>query len=266
MPTLEHVIAELARAAPLRLAEEWDNVGLLVGDRRRQVERIMTCLTITPSSAAEAIAERADLIVAHHPLPFRPLKKLTSDSVEGRLLLELIGARVAIYSAHTAFDSAAEGINQHLAAGLELTDIGPLVPAEPFDATAAVGAGRMGRPAAPLSLGELAARVKHFLQVPGLHLVGDSAQPVTKIALACGSGGDFLPAALRFGCDALVTGEARFHTCLAAEAESIGLVLPGHYASERFALESLAARLAQQFPTATVWPSRTEQDPLRWIT
>jgi len=76
---------------------------------------LMTCLTITPASAAEAVAGRADLIVSHHPLPFRPLSRLTSETSEGRLLLELIGAKIAVFSPHTAFDSAQDGINQRLA-------------------------------------------------------------------------------------------------------------------------------------------------------
>src|SRR6185295_17432474 len=115
--------------APAALAAEWDNVGLLVGDRAQKVERIMTCLTITPAAASEAIREQADLIVSHHPLPFKPLKRLTADQPTGRILLDLIRAGISIYSPHTAFDSAAAGINQQLAEALGLKNIQPLEPA-----------------------------------------------------------------------------------------------------------------------------------------
>jgi putative NIF3 family GTP cyclohydrolase 1 type 2 len=67
------------------------------------------------------------------------------------------------------------------------------------------------------------------------------------------------------GCDCFVTGEARFHTCLEAEARGIALILAGHFASERFAVEALAEVLAVQFPTAVVWASRREFDPVRWF-
>src|SRR5688572_20463375 len=110
MPLLRDICQFLDQLAPPRLAEEWDNVGLLVGDPAQPIERIMTCLTITPASAAEAVSQRADLIVTHHPLPFRPLKRLTSDHTPGRLLLSLIRAGIAVHSPHTAFDSAAAGI------------------------------------------------------------------------------------------------------------------------------------------------------------
>ncbi|HUE72002.1 MAG TPA: Nif3-like dinuclear metal center hexameric protein, partial [Pirellulaceae bacterium] len=89
MTTLREICTFLDEFAPPHLAEEWDNVGLLVGDPAQAIGRVMTCLTITPASSSEAVRERADLIVTHHPLPFKPLKRLTSDHTPGRLLLSL---------------------------------------------------------------------------------------------------------------------------------------------------------------------------------
>src|SRR4051794_4337261 len=100
MPTVADVIAYLERFAPPRLAADWDNVGLLLGRRDAPVPRLMTCLTVTPDSAAEAVARRAALIVTHHPILFRPVKRLTADSAEGRMLLDLARADVAVYSPH----------------------------------------------------------------------------------------------------------------------------------------------------------------------
>lgn len=249
--------------APPSLAEEWDNVGLLVGDRRREVRHVMTCLTVTPASAAEAVKKKADLIVTHHPLPFRPLRRLTADDVPGRLLLELIAAGISVHSPHTAFDSAAAGINQRLAEGLGLTDIRPLVDAE--DDSQQLGAGRFGRLDGARSLADTAEQLKAFLGIEGLHMVGSPQQPIQQLAVACGSAGQFLEPARAAGCELLVTGETNFHTCLEAEATGVALLLPGHYASERFAVESLADVLAKQFPQLTIWASQNESDPLRWI-
>jgi dinuclear metal center YbgI/SA1388 family protein len=260
MPAIETVVAALEELAPPRLAEEWDNVGLLVGDRRREVRRIMTCLSVTPATAAEAIGGGADLIVTHHPLPFRALNRLTADTTVGRLLLELIAARTAIFSPHTAWDSAAEGINQRLAAGLGLRGIVALVLH-----VEGQGAGRCGWLEEPVTLEQLARRLMEFLGLQRLQIVGERQQPVRLAAVACGSGGELIEPALAAGCDALVLGEARFHTCLEAEASGLGLVLSGHFASERFALDSLAAMLAGQFPGVEVWASRQERDPLKWI-
>jgi dinuclear metal center YbgI/SA1388 family protein len=260
MPPLSPVLAFLERFAPPRLAESWDNVGLLVGDRQRDVQRIMTCLTITPATAAEAVEERADLIVAHHPLPFGALKRLTTDTIVGRMLLELIAARIAIYSPHTAFDSAAEGINQRLAEGLSLRGIQPLVPHAEGQ-----GSGRYGWLEEPVPLAEFARRLQAFLRIERLQMVGQGGQPVRMAAVACGAAGEFLDAARHAGCDAMVVGETRFHTCLEAEAWGVGLLLPGHFASERFAVESLADVLAREFPEVEIWASRRERDPLQWV-
>ncbi len=265
MPTVRDVCRFLEAFAPPRLAEEWDNVGLLVGRQDRPAGRIMTCLTVTPDSAAEAVAEKADLIVTHHPLPFRPLKRLTDQTTPGALLLQVIEAGLAIYSPHTAFDSAQEGINRRLAEGLELLQVTPLRPREDETASeASLGAGRFGRLPTATPLAEVADRVKDFLQIERLQLVGDPQCRVQTIAVACGSAGEFLEPARRLGCDALVTGETTFHTCLEAESTGVALLLPGHYASERFAVERLAEVLGQTFPDAHVWPSRQEHDPLRW--
>ena len=89
----------LAEFAPPRLAESWDNVGLLIGDRQAEVRRIMTCLTVTPAVVEEAVAGSVDLIVTHHPLPFSAVKRLTNDTTVGRMLLRLI-ARGLRYIAH----------------------------------------------------------------------------------------------------------------------------------------------------------------------
>jgi len=262
MATVDDVCRMLEQFAPTHLAESWDNVGLLVGDRAAPLTRIMTCLTVTPDSAAEAVQQQAELVVTHHPLPFHALKRLTTDDVPGQLLLQLIRAGVAVFSPHTAFDSAAEGINQRLAEGLRITGIAPLEPVE--DDPDGLGAGRFGQLDAPTPLAALAERLKRLLAIDRLRFVGDADRPIEHVAVACGAAGQFLGAAREQGCDLLVTGETTFHTCLEAQATGVALLLPGHYASERFAVERLAEVIAAEFPDLQVWASRDEADPLQW--
>jgi dinuclear metal center YbgI/SA1388 family protein len=253
-----NTIAEfLEQFAPPRLAEDWDNVGLLVGDRNADVRKVMTCLTITPESAKEAIDEDANLIVAHHPLPFSAVKRITADTVVGRMLLDLIAARIAVYSSHTAFDSAPWGINRQLAEGLGLEDIEPLRIHPDGD-----GSGRYGSLEFSVTLSELGEKLKRFLRIDTLQLVGHAEKKIKKVAVACGAAGEFLPLAHEKQCDCLVVGETRFHTCLEAEALDVALLMPGHFASERFALECLAEVLAEQFPKLEIWPSKREKDPI----
>jgi dinuclear metal center YbgI/SA1388 family protein len=263
MTNVETIAAFLDRLAPPQLAESWDNVGLLVGDPQAPARRVMTCLTVTAATAAEAVEQSADLIVTHHPLPFRPLKRITTATPEGRYLLQLLAANVAIYSAHTAFDSTAAGINQRLAEGLGLTNIMPLVPTD--EPGTLVGGGRYGSCGTPTTVGDLAERLKQFLSIDAVHAVGKADRRVDRVAVACGSAGEFLDAARRDGCDTFVTGETSFHTCLAAEANDVAVLLTGHFASERFAMECLADVLAAEFPQIDVWASREERDPLHLL-
>ena len=223
----------------------------------------MTCLTITPDVVDEAEADDVDLIVVHHPLPFKPLQRITSDSIAGEMLLRLIRGGVAVYSAHTAFDSAVQGINQMWAEKLCLESISPLIELSEEDSR--TGSGRYGTLPKPMTLQELVRVAADAVGANSPRRVGDVDHLVNKVAFACGSGGTFLSAARRHGCDALITGEATFHTCLEAEASSIGLGLLGHYWSERFAMERLAETLATEFPEISVWPSRRESDPIHAI-
>ena len=280
MISLETICNSLASIAPLRLAEDWDNVGLLVGNRRASISKVMTCLTVTPNVVLEAVEHQVGLIVAHHPLPFKPVARITSDSVVGEMLLHLIGAGVAVYSAHTAFDSAADGINQRWSELLGLQSVETLVPvageaavnaavnsgASTANSSAPIeGAGRLGRLAQPESLHSLIHRAASAVGATSPRLVGDPDRKVSKVGLACGSGGSFLSSAKRRGCDVLLTGEATFHTCLEAEACGVGMVLLGHYWSERFAMESLAQVLESNFPGLSIWASNSEHDPVSAI-
>lgn len=263
MTKIAQVSQFLNQFAPTRLAEEWDNVGLLVGDPKLVVERMMTCLTVTPESAAEAISQQANLIISHHPIPFRPLKRITTETVASKLIWDLIRAGVSIYSPHTGFDSAASGINQSLSQRLGISDATPLKPI--LDDPEQLGSGRIGKLSSSKPLDQFIDQIKADFELQTLQAVGDGQHTVNKVAVACGSGGSFLSAAIRVGCDTFVTGEATFHTALEAKANGVAMVLLGHHSSERFAVDSLASTLSKEFPDTKVWASKDESDPLTWF-
>ncbi|MBX9583077.1 MAG: Nif3-like dinuclear metal center hexameric protein [Gemmataceae bacterium] len=363
MTTVAEIAAALEAFAPTQTAADWDNVGLLLGDPAAPVERLMTCLTVTPDVAEEAVAERAGLIVSHHPILFRGAKRLVAGKGDGDVVLPLARARVAVYSPHTAFDNCPGGINDLLCRRLGVEDAEPLRPrdgpreyklavyvpdgdlAKVSDALFAAGAGvigkysecsfrvpgkgtffggeganptigkagrreeadewrlevvlpeakvagavralrqahsyeepaydiyqlkagltggegRVGDLAEPVTLGELAGRAKKELAAAAVQVVGDLSRAVKKVAVACGAAGEFLVDSVRAKADVFVTGELRFHDALAARAAGVGVIVPGHYATERPAVEELAARLAADFAGLTAWPSRRETDPL----
>src|SRR5262249_16611994 len=120
------LVESLRQLAPPDAAADWDNVGLLLGDAAAEVRAAMTCLTVTPDSAAEAVEAGAGLVVTHHPILFRPVRRLTAATPGGRPRRARAGAGVAVYSPHTAFDNARGGINELLARRLGLLDVAPL--------------------------------------------------------------------------------------------------------------------------------------------
>lgn len=259
MITIKDVSQFLDRFAPTRLAEDWDNVGLLVGNPDLNVNKIMTCLTVTPESAAEAIAKNADLIVSHHPLPFRPIKKITTEKTATRMLWDLINNGISIYSPHTGFDSATDGINQSVCQRIGLTNIEPLIPIE--NEPNGLGVGRFGT-CPPIPCMDLLQLLKKTYGLKQIRYVGDENSRVQSVASACGSGGNFLDSAVSAKCDTLITGEADFHSCLEAAAQNINLILLGHFASERFAVEMLAEKLSEEFNDLKIWASIEESDPI----
>lgn len=271
MPRVAEIVEFLKEMAPPELAEDWDNIGLLIGDPEQDVSSIMTCLTLSPDVAEEAVRRSAHLIVTHHPILFRSVQRVTAETQEGRMLLQLIESRIAVYSPHTAYDSAAEGINQQWAERLRLTGIEPLRPQMSLEDTAwqtsesaTSGAGRCGTLPTPLSLQKLVQQIKETCHLEHLQYAGDPERPVERVGIACGSAAGFLPDAQERGCQVLITGEAKFHNALEARTLGMGLILTGHYASERPAMEHLAEVLRRKFPDLTTWASEQETDPILW--
>ena len=290
---LQTLIEFLEQIFPLELAEDWDNVGLLLGDRNSEIKSVLTCLTVDQSVVDEAIKFGVDCIVSHHPFPFHAAKKWTADTTDGELLLRLVGAKIAVYSPHTAHDSAFFGINRQLAEGLELKGVKTLYPGKvdatnemlegldksdvqnaakelaaaaknPDDAPK-LGTGRIGKLPKPKKFSELVAQIKDMLQIDQLLVVGDDDKPIKKVAIGCGAADDFVDQAAKEGADVLFLGEARFHACLEARAKDLALVLAGHYATERFSMCILADRIARKFPKLIVKASALETDPLRVV-
>ncbi len=265
MTTIGDITSYLGRLAPLDAAEEWDNVGLLIGDAEAAARTVLTCLTVTESVVTEAIESSSDLIITHHPLPFRPLARITADALPGRHVWRLARAGVSLYSAHTAYDSAESGINAQIAQRLQLVDVAPLRPFELHDAAShsSPGAGRIGTLSDSIPLRTLADRVKRSFELDHVRVAGPLDRMVARVAIGCGSGGSFLEDAVQCGADVLLTGETTLHTILHGLDAGLCLLLTGHYASERFAMEHLAEQLAAEFPELSVRAAQAEQPPWR---
>lgn len=216
--SLAQALAALDGIAPLRYAESWDNVGLLVEPRPTRgraagVGRILLAIDATEAVVAEAVRRRCALLVAYHPPIFTGLKALRASDPGTRAILAAVHGGVAIYSPHTALDAAPGGLNDWLAAPFGRVRAEPLR-ALP-DAPPGVGQGRLVELPAPRTLRAVATMLKRHLRVPAVRVAPAARRPdgkVRSIALVAGAGGSVLLEALaRRPIDLLFTGEMRHH-------------------------------------------------------
>jgi dinuclear metal center YbgI/SA1388 family protein len=253
------LLSQIDALAPFALAEDWDNEGLLVGRRDREVTRVLVALDLRAAVLDEAVATGAQVVLVHHP-PIYPAMSAVSDArAAGRLVLRAAEERIAVIAAHTNLDSATGGLNDLMARDLGMTATAPLVP---LASDATVGLGRVGE-VAPTTLGRLSVQaVAAFSpRQANLAMAGDPDMPVRRVAICTGSGGSLIQAARDAGADAYVTGDLKYHDFDAAEG--MGLVNVPHAAVEAHALRQWAPRLADALADhgVEVAPSSVDTDP-----
>lgn len=255
---VEEFVRALEAHVPPDLAAEWDNVGLLVGRRAGEVRRVMTTLDLTRWTLAEALSRGVDLIVTHHPTPFRPLRKLSDADGTGELLLAAAEARIAVYSPHTAWDDARGGINDMLAAAAGLRDPQPLIALENGR-----GRSRFGDFPQPVAVGQLFTRLEAAVGPGRSRANCPWDRPVQRLAICCGSGGSMLQEALAAGCDGLLTGEATYHQCLEAAQRGAAMLMLGHHRSESWSMRKLAEDISAWAPGVEAFHCDADRDFLR---
>ena len=256
----ETILSALERIAPLRFAESWDNVGLLVDPSQSAVfERAFLTIDLTQAVLDEALAQRSDLIVAYHPPIFSGLRRLRISSPEERVVLRAIQQGITIYSPHTALDAVPGGMGDWLARAVGPGHTRPIValPNEP-DA----GAGRLVRLDRPVSLERAVQMVKAHLALAHVRVSpAEPPEPIVTVAVCPGAGGSVLEKLDH--ADLLITGEMRHHDVLRRKAQGTSVILTDHTNSERAYLQHLAQDIIRACPGLAVTVAKVDRDPLR---
>lgn len=255
MPTAGEVETVLCGLAPKDLAQSWDNVGLLVGRPEREIRRVLVSLDVTGAAADEARRVGAELIVAHHPVIFHPVKELTSRNLTGRLLLRLAEEGLSVICMHTNLDAARGGVNDALAAALGLEQVEPLGDGE--------GVARMGLLPGPLGVAGFLAGVKAALHPNGIRYV-DGGRPIRRVAVGGGACGEFLYQAVDRGCDAFVTADVKYNQFLDAQALGLTLVDAGHFPTEDVVRPVLAGYLAARLPGLEIVQASGQREAVQY--
>lgn len=237
--TVQTVCDAMNRIAPKYLAEEWDNPGLLVGDPRQEVNKILICLDISDEILNCAVESQSQMIVAHHPMIFRPIKNIRTDLPLGSKIRSLIKNDIAVFAAHTNLDSAEGGVNDVLAERLGLIDV------KTFDEELSLG--RIGKLENPMTAEEFAKHVKKSLDADNVRLINAGDFKIKKVGICGGAGSEFISKAKFLGADAFVTGDVKYHEAQSAVDSKIHIVDAGHFATEFPIVHALAEKLREEF-------------------
>ncbi len=240
---VKNILDIINREAPFSLAERWDNVGLLVGDREQEVSAVLTGLDPTNLLIDEALDRSANTIITHHPVIFKPLATINTGSPEGRLLEKALSNRIAIIGCHTNFDSAREGVSDYLADRLGLIDLAPLVPAP--DGSPDTGIGCIGRYNPALGAADFVERALQVLELKSIQTAGKIPRQVRTVAVCGGSGSDFARAAFEQGADIYLSAEIKHSTAIWAVENGFCIMDGTHYATEKPAVKLLYTKLVK---------------------
>jgi dinuclear metal center YbgI/SA1388 family protein len=251
---LKAFIQTLEEIAPLELAEEWDNPGLLIEPlKTRDINKALLCIDLTEAVAREAIQKKVDAIVTYHPLFFGGFQALEKSNPQARVAMRLIQKDIAVYSPHTALDAAPGGVNDWLADALGEGDL----------YCAETGGARIVELASPVKLPTLEKRIKGRLSLHALKTAKANDRAIKTIAVCAGAG---IEALRGIKADCYLTGEMKHHDVLGAVETGISVILCGHTETERGYLKILRRLLlAETQKSVEVLISKADAAPLKAV-
>ena len=259
---LSQVAQALERYAPLPLQESYDNAGLQIGlTEAVEVSGALLCVDVSEDVIDEAVTAGCNLVVAHHPLLFRPLRRIDHTNAVARITVKAIKAGVAIYAAHTNLDNAPDGVCHEMARVLQLENVDFLDPMTDREG----GSGVMGVLPGPMSPLDFLKWTKARFATPVVMHNALPKRDIVRVAV-CGGAGDFLiDKAVAAGADAFITGEMGYHRFMGYEGEILTAAI-GHYQSERCTIDLFAHLLTQSLPGLRLVKSAKGHNPVHYLT
>lgn len=239
---LKKLINILETIAPNNLKEDFDNVGLLVGDTTSNIKTILVTLDITYEVVIEAIDKKVDLIIAHHPLiRAKSISTITNTTPLGAKLIKLIKNNIAVFAMHTNLDKAVDGTNDILFKKLMLKEKQYLDDESLF--------GKVGKLEKPMIFKDYCLFVKQILNLSNMNVCGDLNKEIKKVGLCTGSCSnyDFFKKALLKDCDCYITGDIKHHDAIDAAELGLNLIDGTHHETEILFADVMCAKLDDIF-------------------
>ena len=205
----------------------------------------------------EAKKENVELIITHHPLIFKRPSSITTDTLQGKKIIELIKNDISLYSSHTNLDSVENGLNDTIVSILGF-DNSKILEKNKRDDKA--GLGRIVSLKESIQLEDLISKIKKSLNINNLRVV-KGKDKVNKIAIINGSGQDFIGKAVALGADCIITGDTTYHFASDYKEMEISILDVGHFASEQITFFNVMENLKEKFKDVEFITSTVEEDP-----
>lgn len=234
MITVKNIFDYLNTKYPIETARDFDNPGILVGDADSVIKNAVISLDCDINTVKFAKNRNAGLIITHHPVIFNGLKNVLSGSV----VYELIKNNISVISMHTNLDIAADGVSEQLCKAIGLDGIMPYTAHDGFvirSANCNICDGD-----------ELAKHIKKSLGGAVRYVKGKN--PVKRVLVCSGSGGDFLQDVICGGFDGLIAGDIKHNVFISAINAGVSVFDAGHYQSENIIINPLCEELSKKFP------------------
>lgn len=264
------VAETIEELAPCGLQEEWDNSGLLVGFQKKTVRKLLTCLELDHNVVQEAKDLAADMIVTHHPLIFHEMKKLNDDDYKDRLVMELIGSGISVYSCHTPFDKVKGGNNDIIMQRLSLSSVKNLKGQDVVSAAKMIAQkeeadiGRIGVLNEPMSYRDVIsfAAAQLELSIRQFHAAGPLDREIRMVGVCTGAGADLAPMAAAAGCELFITGDVKYHEARDVALSGMCILDAGHYGTEKFFAAAMKEMLGKKLGNAVeIIESKIDLEP-----
>lgn len=244
---VKHIKNIMEEYAPLHLKESYDNVGLMIGDLESEVTSILVALDCTLDVIEEAKEKNCNFILTHHPILFIKPTSITTETLLGKKIIEIIKNDINVYSSHTNLDIVSGGLNDILMDILSLKTVEVLEPSYNFkNPDKDCGIGRLAILDNPITLESFCNKVKKVLEVDNLRCNISKDMLINKIAVINGSGEDYFEIAKSKGADCILTGDTSYHYVSDYSEENIAIIDAGHFATEWPAMKFFANKLKQK--------------------
>ena len=258
-------IAQLLEAlAPPALAEDYDNVGLLAGEAEKEVYGVLCTLDITIPVLEEALGKKANLVVSHHPIWFRPRKTLLGDDFASEVILFAIRNQISLYACHTNLDNIGEGVNHIIGQRLALEELEFLAPHKIQKHGAqfcASGSGMIGTLPQPLSVMDFLKEVQQKFNCQCIRYTKTKKKEIQRVALCGGAGSFLIEEALQKKADAFLSSDITYHRFFEIREQMLCLDI-GHYESEQYTSALLAEYLQKHLDSIEVYASEMNTNPV----